>query len=304
MNTKLRTLLTTTTILGTAFIFTYIIISRSTSTMSFENLILLSESKLNTLDIANMNLLCAQNLNGSENLNIEESLMLLDQWAELVKQNEQKYSPGFFQNRGKYDGSYAKFQAVNLGLTLKEDLKCGYNLELVDSGAMKDLQSIRFFENSEDLFLNGFITKRKGSCSSLPVLMVAIGRRCHYPLYLVACKGHLFCRWDDGHERFNIETACPRVDIKPDDYYKQWPYTASETEIRTEKYLKNLTPKEELGLFCDLRGINLQANRRFTEALAAYYEAKKAFPESGYIKTSIFDCKRHINSPQQTLEEI
>jgi hypothetical protein len=37
------------------------------------------------------------------------------------------------------------------------------------------------------------------------VLYVAIGRRLGYPLKLVECKGHLFVRWEDAKERFNIE---------------------------------------------------------------------------------------------------
>lgn len=37
------------------------------------------------------------------------------------------------------------------------------------------------------------------------MLYVAIGRRLGYPLKLVECKGHLFVRWEDAKERFNIE---------------------------------------------------------------------------------------------------
>jgi regulator of sirC expression with transglutaminase-like and TPR domain len=184
------------------------------------------------------------------------------------------------------------FQAVNLGLTLKEDLKCGYNQDLVRSGAMEDIHSTRFFRNSSDLFLHGFVEKRTGSCSSLPVLMAAVGRRCGYPLYLVACKGHLFCRWDDGTERFNIETACPGVDSKPDVYYKQWPHPSSESEIRTEGYLLNLTPKQELAVFAQLRASCLQENHRLAESLEAYSLALEGFPLSTHLKAYIDNIHR------------
>jgi hypothetical protein len=237
---------------------------------TYAELTALSPDEIEQVDIALMNLLCAEGLPGAEHLNIEECLTVLDQWAELVKQGEQKYSGQFFQNRQQYDNSYSKFQAVNLGLTLKEDLKCGYNQELVKSGAMEDLRSTRFFRSSNDLFLHGFVEKRTGSCSSLPVLMVAIGRRCGYPLYLVTCKGHLFCRWDDGKERFNIETACPGVDSKPDSYYMRWPHPTNLAEINTEKFLKSLSRSEELAVFARLRASCLEENKRYAEASEAY----------------------------------
>ena len=254
---------------------------------TYAELTSLPAEKLGQIDIALMNLLCAEGLPGAENLDVTECIAVLDRWAEVVKQSEQKYGVRFFQNRQKYDNSYALFQAVNLGLTLKEDLKCRYNQELVRSGAMADIHSTRFYRNSSDLFLHGFVEKRTGSCSSLPVLMVAVGRRCGYPLYLVTCKGHLFCRWDDGTERFNIETACPGVDSKPDDYYKQWPYPSSESEIRTEGYLHNLTPKQELAAFAQLRASCLQENDRLDESLEAYTLALEGFPLSTHLKAYI-----------------
>lgn len=259
---------------------------------TYAELTALSPEKLEQVDIALMNLLCAEGLLGAENLEIEECLAVLDQWAEVVKQSEQKYSGQFFQNRQKYDNSYAKFQAVNLGLTLKEDLKCGYNQSLVKSGAMEDIRSTRFFRNSSDLFLHGFIEKRTGSCSSLPVLMVAIGRRCGYPLYLVTCKGHLFCRWDNGKERFNIETACPGVDSKPDSYYMRWPHPTNIAEINREKFLKSLNHTEELAVFARLRASCLEENKRYREASEAYSFALPSFPESKYLKAYLSNANR------------
>lgn len=259
---------------------------------TYAELTSLPVKQLENIDIALMNLLCAEGLPGAENLDVKECLAVLDRWVEAVKQSEQKYSVQFFQNRQKYDNSYAMFQAVNLGLTLKKDLKCGYNEELVRSGAMADIRSTRFFRNSSDLFLHGFIEKRTGSCSSLPVLMVAVGRRCRYPLYLVTCKGHLFCRWDDGTERFNIETACPGVDSKPDAYYTQWPHPASDSEIQTEGYLQNLIPKQELAVFSQLRASCLHENHRFDESLEAYSLALEGFPLSTHLKAHIDNIYR------------
>lgn len=254
------------------------------SPFSYAELTALPEGDLAKLDVARMNLLCAEGLPGAESLDLKQCLTVLDQWAEVVRQAERKYLPQFRRNPARYDNSLAKFKAVNLGLTLKQDLGCDYNKELVTSGVMADIRSTRFFHDSSDLFLHGFTEKRKGSCASLPVLMVAVGRRCGYPLYLATSKGHLFCRWDDGKERFNIETAIEGVDSKLDSYYRQWPHPIDDEGLTREKYLKSLSPSEELGVFAQVRAACLEENRRLNEAAQAYETALRSFPESKYVK--------------------
>lgn len=251
---------------------------------SYAELVALPEGDLAKVDTALMNLLSAEGLPGAESLDLKQCLIVLDQWAEVVRQAERKYLPQFHRNPARYDSSLAKFKAVNLGLTLKQDLGYDYNKELVTSGVMADIRSTRFFRDSSDLFLHGFTEKRKGSCASLPVLMVAVGRRCGYPLYLAASKGHLFCRWEDGAERFNIETAIEGVDSKPDSHYRRWPHPFTDEELTTEKYLKSLSPPEELGVFAQIRAACLEENRRLKESAEAYEIALRSFPESKYIK--------------------
>jgi hypothetical protein len=261
---------------------------------SYAELIAMSDADLAKVDVARMNLLCADGLPGAEGLDVKQCLEVLDQWVEVVRQAERKYLPQFHRNPAGYDNSLAKFKAVNLGLTLKQDLGCDYNKVLVTSGVMADIRSTRFFRDSSDIFLHGFTERRKGSCASLPVLMVAVGRRCGYPLYLAASKGHLFCRWDDGSERFNIETAIEGVDSKPDSYYRRWPHPIDDEELTTEKYLKNLSPAEELGVFAQIRAACLEENRRLKESAQAYETALRSFSESKYIKAYLNNVRGEL----------
>lgn len=248
---------------------------------TYSELIMLSDSDLAKVDIALMNLLCAQGLPSSKPLEIETTLRTLDQWARLAQESERRYFPQYQQNPSRYDHSLAKFKAVNLALTLKEDLRCGYNMGLVDSSVMTDIRSTRFFQDSSDLFLHGFMGEaRAGSCASLPILMVAVGRRCGYPLYPVSCKGHLYCRWDDGKERFNIEIAIQGVDSKPDSHYMAWPHRTNEAEATVEGYFKNLTPVQVLAVFSQTRAFCLLENGRYAESAAAYEVTFRGFPES------------------------
>jgi len=55
------------------------------------------------------------------------------------------------------------------------------------------------FKNSRDLFLHGMVgSDNGGTCVSMPVLYVAVGRRLGYPMRLVLAKAHVFARWDDA----------------------------------------------------------------------------------------------------------
>lgn len=118
--------------------------SRKCEPASFQELVALPDDALGAVDIARANLLCAQGLPGAEKLNVETCLAALDRWAQMARRAEEKYRPQYFQNPDRYDRSIAKFRAVNLALTLKEEAGCSYNMELVRSGAMADVRSTRF----------------------------------------------------------------------------------------------------------------------------------------------------------------
>ena len=84
---------------------------------------------------------------------------------------------------------------------------------------MNDIHSPRFFRNPDDVFVTGLLRSRRGTCASFPVLIAALGRRVGYPIYLKMSYGHLFCFWDDGVERFNLDTNGEGVDTQSDEYY-------------------------------------------------------------------------------------
>ena len=261
---------------------------------TLSELLNLPEDELARVDIARMNLLCATGLPNSENIRLNDHLQTLDRWAEIVKKAEEKYLPTFYRNPAKYENSLSKFKAITLVLTFKEDLKCGYNMELVRSGAMQDWKSTRFFKDSRDLFLHGLVERQKGTCASLPFLVVALGRRCGYPLYLVSSKGHLFCRWQDQRETFNIEASIRGVDIFPDSYYLTYPHPFTEAERVDEKYLKTHTPIEELSLLMNTRAVCFKANGRLTQAVESYEISLRGFPNSKLTRAYIDDAKRRF----------
>lgn len=100
-------------------------------------------------------------------------------------------------------------------------------------------------------------------------------------MHLAIAKQHVFCRWqnDDG-THFNLEVSgndgdCSRCD---DDYYKRPPRPLTARDIETGRYLRPLTPSEELALFLETRGHCLMDNGRFAEARVAYEQAYALAP--------------------------
>jgi len=239
---------------------------------------------LDRVDIGRMNIICARNVTRTEVLDTAKYVSRLDEWAAIAKQLERKYLPSFEKNAARYDNSLAKFKAVTLALTIQQDLKCGYNMDLITSGAMNDMRSPRFFKNPDDIFITGLLKRRKGTCSSIPVLFVALGRRLHYPVYLAHTKGHLYCRWDDGKEDFNIEVTGQGVDTPPDSFYKGSPYNPSEADIKDEGMLRNLTNGESLAVFLETSAMNREANGDMPLAFLLYSFALRHRPNSPVLR--------------------
>jgi hypothetical protein len=152
---------------------------------------------------------------------------------------------------------------LSLITVLQLDLGVSYNLARANEPD---------FTNSKDQFIHGMVgDSNGGTCVSMPVLYVAVGRRLGYPLRLVLAKEHVFCRWDDATgERLNIEGASRGMHTFPNDYYRSWPKPISDEEVQNGHYLVSLTPNQELSVFLSARAHALLDNGRHKEALATY----------------------------------
>lgn len=239
---------------------------------SIEQLLALPEDELSQVDIALMNLICAQGLNGSEALDINKCLVILDDWTARIKADTQARLPAYHANPAKYDNSVNLFKLVNMILILKNNMGVDYNLDIMQSADFLD---------SRDFFLHGCLTgKKQGGCISIPVMCVAVGRRLGYPLKLALTREHVFFRWEDGREVFNMEACCPGCDTFPDDHYKTWPNKLSDMDVELNDYLRSLTTAEELGLFLETRAHCLYDIGHIPEALVYYARAYELMPSS------------------------
>lgn len=238
----------------------------------------MTPAQLTEVDIALMNLCCAEGLSGSEKLDVSAALQMLDQYARHAETETARHLHRFREHPEKYENSEAYFRMLMLCVVLQQDYGVHYNPERATSKDIIEPNEI-FFANSRDVFLHGLTSQpAMGTCSSMPVLYIAVGRRLGYPLTLVSTKCHLFVRWQDSRERLNMDGTSHGLFTASDNYYKNWPFKVTDEDIRAERFLEPMTPSEELACFLSTRAHCLMSMGNYAAALDADRAAIRLAP--------------------------
>ena len=110
------------------------------------------------------------------------------------------------------------------------------------------LQSQALQSNPNNTFLAGLLRTRQGSCVSMPLIYLVIGRRLRMPVHLVAIGKHYFIRWEEPGYRINIETtAIDKVWVTDDDSAYIDDEGLTRAQLRGSD-LRNLTRREAVGI--------------------------------------------------------
>jgi hypothetical protein len=245
--------------------------------LTYDELLKLSPELLDQVNVGLMDLLCSQGLPGSEGLKVDDYLNALSYWASQVHRAEDSNSYQYYQHPGLYRHSMAFFKA-NVMISALNDL--GIH---VDEQKSDDEPNSTFFAKSGPIFINGLLGDRHaGTCSSIPILIVALGQRLGYPIKLVCNSNHFFARWDDGKDRFNIEATNTNggMGSPPDAYYHYWPRMMRDTEIAHLGYLQNMDGRHELAFILGKRLICLGVNGRKEELSAIQEKIKQLLPSA------------------------
>lgn len=235
----------------------------------------LTQEQLVAFDIALLNLFAATGLPGFDSAEIGRYLATLNQWADVTAQRTKAWYPQFASNPTAFDNSPGTFKMMALATVLQRDLCVHYNLPFSEG----DYDG----RDSRDHFLHGTLSGHGGTCVTMPVLYVAVGRRLGYPLYLAFAKQHVFVRWAGEGERFNIEATSRGYLSHDDEYYKKWPFPIAESEIERGDYLRNLDPREELAFFLGERAIVFRERLMMQQAVKASCEALSFAPNSPFL---------------------
>ncbi len=231
----------------------------------------MADQEATMTDVAQTNLNLACGLPGSETLDVARYLRQLDAWARLVATTTERFMPAFYRSPADFDHSSRKFRMMALVTVLQRELGVRYD-PACEEGPYCAL-------DPRTLFIHGLLDGHGGTCVTMPVLYVAIGRRLRYPLYLVQAREHFFVRWEEpAGERFNIEATTLGFTPRDDDHFRRWPKPIRDEEVRQGLFLRNLSPREELAAFLRERGQCWLDHLRTEPALEAFAEAARLGP--------------------------
>lgn len=244
--------------------------------LNVRELIWQTDEQLARYPIEEVNLAAAAGLPGAEYIDHQACFKRIKDAVRKVQRYTLERLPEFRRKPEFYHHSEAKFRVVCLIRLLTGVFNVHYNVDKIPI-------DIRF--DAADTFIHGALMGNGGTCASLLVLYVAVGRRLGYPLKLVSCHHHLFCRRDDPRgERFNIEANNRSIDTPDDDHYRQGPFFVAPEVEKDCCYLKSHTPRMELADFVAQRGHRwLEAGLEWKQAAESFLWASALVPEhKGY----------------------
>jgi hypothetical protein len=242
---------------------------------NYLELVGLTDAELARLDPIEMNLLVAKSIPSLAGLDIGHYQKLADEWAKGVAARlpyaEKRFqqSPAYWKNDVNFVRLSVLFEHLDRGLGIT------YNEYQRDANQV-------LYTNPSQLFVNGVMDTRQGSCSSLAALYLALAWRLGWPVSLATAVSHLFCRYDDGRVRYNIETS--RIGTggfaAPEDDEVKRRDNLTPKAILSGSDLRAVTPRERLGLFVGMRARHLRDTGNLTEAEPAYLLARHLFPRN------------------------
>jgi len=239
-----------------------------------------------------MNLLCAEGLPGAENLNVQDCLKNLDDWAAQVKEETQRHEYHFNEHPEQFRNSLGYFRMMMLDEVLVQDLGIQYNPQLALPQMDGKRPTLADAADSKNIFIHGLLEgNHLGTCASMPVLVVAIGRRLGYPVNLAGAKLHLYVRYEDYNgKHFNIEPTVTDVFLTPtDEDYKNGNgrFPATDEEIKGYSWLRPLSNREVLSDFLNSRAICLGDAKRYDEAKQTFLLSASFWKETPERKKSL-----------------
>lgn len=195
---------------------------------------------------------------------------------------------------------------VDPAVTVIEKVSALNRLLFVDMGFHADDS----LNSADSLLPSQVIKKRSGYCLGLATVYLALAKELGMPVWGVATPSHLFIRYDDGHEKVNIELLSAGAIFDDSWYIRQ--YHIPPSAVESGVFMKSLTEREvlayvyanlgtlysHLGDFENSKtlykaalrelpslpvahynlGNDLFAERRYQEAIKSFSQALKLYP--------------------------
>jgi len=267
---------------------------------SLAELLSLSTSELETVDIARINLLCAEGLTGSQDLDVDGCITTLNTWARYVEGETKRNQHLFAEHPDRFRSSLAYYRMAMLATVLCQDLRMRYNpereLQLENGHTLRsEKEENEFFGDSKDVFIHGLVAaKHYGTCASMPFLYVAIARRLGYPVTLATTATHFYVRYEEGSGRhLNVEATEHRAFLTPsdDEYRNPWELHLGEEEIKGMRYLQPLSNAEILGHSLLTRASVLRSMKQYDKQAESWGIAARYLPDTPMWKNVEHDMQ-------------
>lgn len=241
----------------------------------YRQLLACSNDELARVDPLVMNLLVAKSIPSLTDLDIARYQKMADQWAEDVRRRLPGAEKVFWRSPQDWKNDVNFFRLGVLCGYLEHEAGIAYNEDQRNATAV-------YYTDPSDLFLNGVMDTRRGTCGNMAALHVAIGRRLGWPVSLACVRSHFICRYDDGEVTHNIEaTQAGYGGFKSDpDAYLIEHYELPPKAIGSGSDLRAVNPREMLGIFLGFRGRHMRDTGHWDEAERDYLLARHLFPSN------------------------
>ena len=240
-----------------------------------------TDAELARIDPVSLNLRVAIGVPQLADLNIARYQGIVDGWTNEVSGWFKHFESQFHENPVSWRndihffnlGVLCRYVENRLGIQYKED--------------QRDLKSVQYTDPS-DLFLNGVMDTRRGTCGNMAALHQAIGWRLGWPVSLACANAHLFLRYDNGLVQHNVEATQAGFGgmQSPPDEEMVKKYNLPLEALSTGSDLRAVKPGEMLGIFLSLRARHFRDVGNYNMAERDYILARYLFPSNRHIYTN------------------
>ncbi len=239
-----------------------------------------------------MNLRVALEIPALAGLDVAAYQQTADRWADDLQRELPGAEAQFHAAPGDWKDDLAFFRLGLICWYVDEVLGIRYRED------QKDLDTV-IYTDPADLFLNGVMDTRRGTCGNMAALHVALGWRLGLPVSLACAGWHVLCRYDDGTVTHNIEATNNGrggFHSHPDAYY-QTVYDIPEEAVRSGSDLRAASPRELLGLFFSFRARHRHDVGLTAAATRDDLRASALFPNNRLLRQRAAALSRDLAGP-------
>lgn len=243
------------------------------ASLTIWKLLALDEPELEKSDLVAANLAVARQIPALGKIDISRYVKTVDDWTQRFARQLPGMERMFRQTPARWKSDIRFFRVGMLQGFLGHEIGLRYIEE------QKHVTAVSYTDPS-DLFINGLIDKKQGTCGNMAALHVAMCRRMGWPVSLAVARSHLLSRFDDGQVIHNIEATSTHPGAfasDPDEVYVE-KFNLPQRAIACGSDLRKLTAREMIAVFLALRGRHYCDTNRMRLADLDFALSRVLFP--------------------------